>query len=154
MVIFVTLVLQGLSLPLLIRALKIREDQGHKDEERQAREQAASAALARLDDIASENWPMPEQIERMRDHYRSRLRRSTLSETIDPEWTSEAAEAFRRLRHETLTAERLTAIRFRNEGVISDEVLHRLEHELDVEALRAGVGELRVSPENRTRKNH
>jgi monovalent cation/hydrogen antiporter len=32
-------------------------------------------------------------------------------------------------------------------------VLHRLEHELDVEALRAGVGELRVSHGNRTRKN-
>jgi CPA1 family monovalent cation:H+ antiporter len=153
-VILVTLVLQGLSLPVLIRALKVREDRGRADEERQAREQAASAALARLEEMASENWPVPEQIERMRDHYRSRLRRSALSETIDPEWSPEAAEAYRRLRHETLTAERLAAIRFRNDGVISDEVLHRLEHELDVEALRAGVGELRVSPEKRPPKNH
>ena len=154
MVILVTLVLQGLSLPLLIRALKVREDRGHTDEERQAREQAASAALARLDEMASENWPVPEQVERMRDHYRSRLRRSAPGETIDPEWSPEAAEAYRRLRHETLTAERLAAIRFRNDGVISDEVLHRLEHELDVEALRAGIGELRVSPEKKPPKNH
>lgn len=153
MVILVTLVLQGLSLPLLIRALKVKEDQGRADEERQAREQAASAALARLEEMASENWPAPEQIERMRDHYRGRLRRSALRETIDAEWTPEAADAFRQLRHETLTAERLAAIKLRNDGVISDEVLHRLEHELDVEALRAGVGELRVSPGNRTRKN-
>jgi hypothetical protein len=28
--------------------------------------------------------------------------------------------------------------------VISDEVLHRLEHELDVEALRHGLGEERL----------
>jgi CPA1 family monovalent cation:H+ antiporter len=153
-VILVTLVLQGLSLPLLIRALKVREDRSRADEERQAREQAASAALSRLEEMASENWPAPEQIERMRDHYRSRLRRSALPETIDAEWTPEAAEAYRRLRHETLTAERLAAIRLRNDGAISDEVLHRLEHELDVEALRAGIGELRVSPEKRPPKNH
>jgi len=57
------------------------------------------------------------------------------------------------LRHETLTAERLAAIRLRNEGAISDEVLHRLEHELDIEALRAGVGELRVSSGKRNRGN-
>ncbi|MDN5752278.1 MAG: Na+/H+ antiporter [Nitrosospira sp.] len=154
MVILATLVLQGLSLPLLIRALKVREDPGLEDEERQARVQTASAALARLDEMASEDWPVPEQIERMRDHYGSRLRRSAQCETIDAECTPEAAEAFRRLRHETLTAERLAAIGLRNDGAISDEVLHRLEHELDVEALRSGVGELRVLPGNRTRRNH
>jgi monovalent cation/hydrogen antiporter len=44
-----------------------------------------------------------------------------------------------------LTAERLAVIRLRNDGVISDDVLHRLEHELDVEALQLGIGERRVS---------
>jgi hypothetical protein len=40
----------------------------------------------------------------------------------------------------------LTAlIGLRNEGVISDEVFHRLEHELDVEVLRSGLGELRLA---------
>ena len=57
----------------------------------------------------------------------------------------EAAEAFRRLRHETMTAERLALIGLRNDGTISDEVLHRLEHELDVEALRFGLGERRAT---------
>jgi len=52
---------------------------------------------------------------------------------------------FQRLRHETLTAERLAVIRLRNGGIISDDVLHRLEHELDVEALQLGIGERRVS---------
>jgi len=36
-------------------------------------------------------------------------------------------------------------IGLRNNGAISDDVLHRLEHELDVEALRVGIGERRVS---------
>lgn len=46
MVILVTLVLQGLSLPPLIRALKAGEDRGFEDDEREARKQAASATLA------------------------------------------------------------------------------------------------------------
>lgn len=153
MVILVTLVLQGLSLPPLIRALNIPEDRGFEREERQAREHAASAALARLDEMASEDWPAPEQIERMRDHYSSRLQRYAQAGAIDAECTPEAAKAFRRLRHETLTAERLALIGLRNDGAISDEVLHRLEHELDVEALQAGVGELRVSSGKRNRRN-
>ncbi|HEY6973376.1 MAG TPA: Na+/H+ antiporter, partial [Nitrospiraceae bacterium] len=57
----------------------------------------------------------------------------------------EAGEAFRRLRHETLTAERLALIDLRNNGTISDEVLHRLEYELDIEALRQGIGERRLT---------
>jgi CPA1 family monovalent cation:H+ antiporter len=64
---------------------------------------------------------------------------------VDPECTLERAEAFRRIRHETLTAERLALIKLRNDGTISDEVLHRLENELDVEALRLGIGERRAT---------
>lgn len=52
----------------------------------------------------------------------------------------------RRLRYEAITAGRVALIVLRNDGTISDEVLHRLEHELDVEALRLGYGEHRVSP--------
>jgi CPA1 family monovalent cation:H+ antiporter len=51
------------------------------------------------------------------------------------------AAAQRRLRHETLSAERRALIRLRDEGAISDEVLHRLEYELDVESIRIGLGE-------------
>jgi CPA1 family monovalent cation:H+ antiporter len=50
--------------------------------------------------------------------------------------------ALRRLRHETLSAERRALIELRDQGAISDEVLHTLEQELDVEAIRIGLGEL------------
>ena len=50
----------------------------------------------------------------------------------------------RRLRHETLTAERFAAVDLRNRDIISDEVLHRVEQELDVEAIRLGIGDLRA----------
>src|SRR5438309_475459 len=144
-VILATLVLQGLSLTPLIRALRLEEDRGLEQEEMQAREHAATAAVARLDGLTGEDWLMPDHAERLRVHYGRRLQRYARSGTVDEECTVEAAEAFRRLRHETLTAERLALIGLRNDGTISDEVLHRLEHELDVEALRVGIGERRAT---------
>ena len=143
-VILATLVVQGLSLAPLIRALKLKEDGTLEREEMQAREHAATAALVRLDEVANEGWPIPEHLDQMRVHYGDRVQRYTKDGTA-PECTAEAIEIFRRLRHETLTAERLAVIGLRNNGVISDDVLHRLEHELDVEALQLGIGERRVS---------
>jgi hypothetical protein len=138
------LVLQGLSLGPLIRALNLKEDGSLEREEMQAREHAATAALVRLDEVANEGWPVPEHLDQMRVHYGDRVQRYTKDGTA-PECAAEAIEVFQRLRHETLTAERLAVIRLRNDGVISDDVLHRLEHELDVEALQLGIGERRVS---------
>jgi CPA1 family monovalent cation:H+ antiporter len=63
---------------------------------------------------------------------------------VDAGHPPDADEAFRRLRHETITAERLALIALRNDGTISDDVLHRLVRELDVEALRLGVGDRRT----------
>jgi len=143
-VILATLVLQGLSLTPLIRALNLKEDGALEREEMQAREHAATAALVRLDEVANEGWPLPEHLDQMRVHYGDRVQRYTTDGTA-PECTAGAIEIFRRLRHETLTAERLAVIGLRNEGVISDDVLHRIEHELDVEALQLGIGERRVS---------
>ena len=37
------------------------------------------------------------------------------------------------------------SIALRDEGVISDEVLHQLEQELDVEAMLTGIGEVRLT---------
>ena len=68
---------------------------------------------------------IPEHLDQMRVHYGDRVQRYTKDGTA-PECTAEAIEMFQRLRHETLTAERLAVIRLRNDGVISDDVLHRL----------------------------
>jgi len=143
-VILVTLVLQGLSLAPLMRLLNVRDDTTLEREEMQARGHAATAALTRLDEVAKEAWPDPEHLDQMRVHYGGRVERYATEGTV-AECTAEAGEAFRRLRHEMLTAERLAVIDLRNDGAISDDVLHRLEHELDVEALRVGIGERRVS---------
>jgi len=144
-VIFATLVLQGLSLPPLIRALNLKEEGTLEREEMQAREHAATAALVRLDEVANEGWPIPEHLDQMRVHYGDRVQRYAKDGTA-ADCTPEATEVFRRLRHETLTAERLAVIGLRNDGTISDDVLHRLEHELDVGSASTRNWRAAVSP--------
>ena len=144
-VILFTLVLQGLTLTPLIRALRVGEDDTLEREETYAREEAARAALVRLETLGKESWPRPEQIDRMRATYEQRLRRASPITLGDDDVSAKAQAAFRRLRHQTLEAERQRLIALRNQGAISDEVLHRLEQELDVEAMRIGLGEARAT---------
>jgi len=147
-VILATLVLQGLSLAPLIRALRLEDDNRTiEEEEMRAREHAASMALTRLEELSEQPWSPSEHVDRLRDHYTRRRHQFANNGAVDPECAAETVEAFRRLRHETLTAERVALIGMRDNGTISDDVLHRLEHELDIEARRLGIGERRVTRE-------
>jgi Na+/H+ antiporter len=149
-VILATLVLQGLTLSPLIRRLRLGDDTTLELEEAHAREEAARAALARLDDLAQSPEASREDIDRMHTLYTQRVRRAS---SIDPGVGAESARAQaarRRLRHETLSAERRALIALRDQGVISDEVLHRLEQELDIEAMRIGLGEVRLPGHSHT----
>jgi CPA1 family monovalent cation:H+ antiporter len=143
-VILATLVLQGLSLTPVIQALHLEVDRALEQEEMLARERAAAAALERLDTLVEEGLN-EDHLDRLRVHYGKQRQRFARSNPVDTDCSLEAGEAFRRLRHETLTAERLALIDLRNNGTISDEVLHRLEYELDIEALRQGIGERRLT---------
>lgn len=145
MVILITLVVQGLTLPVLIRILNLGEDTSIEYEEKHARNHAEKAALAFLDNVLLEDWPVASHVEQLRIHYKNR--RNHDYDSGDPETGNRhnLAEALRRLQHETMTVERLAIIKLRNDGIISDEILHRLEQELDIEALRMGIGERRMS---------
>jgi monovalent cation/hydrogen antiporter len=143
-VILATLVLQGLTLGPLIRWLRLADDGTLEAEEVHARQEAARAVLARLDDLAQGPEASREDIGQMQTLYTQRVQRAS---SIDPGAGAEAARAQaarRRLRHETLSAERRALIALRDQGVISDDVLHRLEQELDIEAIRIGRGEERL----------
>jgi CPA1 family monovalent cation:H+ antiporter len=143
-VILVTLVLQGLSLPPIIRSLRLEEEDDLEREQRLARNHAATAALARLDEVMTEDWATMEQIERVRSRYLRRLERLNQTGLDDEQPSDENIETVQRLHHEVLTAERVSLIRLRDDGSISDEVLHELEQELDVAALHQGIGERRA----------
>jgi CPA1 family monovalent cation:H+ antiporter len=140
-VVLATLLLQGLSLPWLARHLRLPTETSLAREESQARAQAAVVALRRLGELSGEPWVDGEQARRMRFLYEERLRRaSRFGSTPDAEGDAN----LRRLHHEVLTAERLAVVALRDDGVVGDEVLQQIEHELDVESERSGVGDWRV----------
>ncbi|MBV9681734.1 MAG: Na+/H+ antiporter, partial [Solirubrobacterales bacterium] len=74
-VIFATLVVQGLSLPMVIRRLNIGDEGAAQTEELKARLAATKAALAQIDVLAAEEWTREDTIERMRATYQFRKRR-------------------------------------------------------------------------------
>jgi monovalent cation/hydrogen antiporter len=142
-VILSTLVLQGLSLRPLIRWLRLGHDDSLDIEEAFAREAAARAALARLETLDG-GAGSRDEIDRLRTLYTQRVQRASPIELGEESVSGRARAARRRLRHEALAAERKALIDLRDRDVISDEVLHRLEQELDVEAMRLGLGETRL----------
>jgi CPA1 family monovalent cation:H+ antiporter len=144
-VILATLVLQGLTLAPLIRRLGITEGSEGEQEELHARRHAADAALARLSELKNETWPKPDHLDQLRVHYDRRLERFASNGTVDHDYAQKTNDVLLRLRESALAAERSALIRLRDNGTISDEVLHRLEQELDIEALRLGLGERRVT---------
>ena len=154
-VILVTLVIQGLSLPFLLRWLGVADDGAAMGEELEARTRAIEAAMARLYELAREDWTRDDSIAWMQAYYGKRRKTvDTRFGRLDHEHTEDGhqhepgedhVEAHRarldgnnRLRRELLAAERSSLVTLRNAGVIGDEVLHRVERDLDLEEVRLG----------------
>lgn len=126
-VIAVTLVTQGLTLPALIRRLKVGADWSLRREQERVRVAMGAAALAAVDRIMqAENAP-PEWAAPLRAELADRL---ALVAPAGAE-TSAKAELLARLRHAALQAERRELIRLWRDNEISDEVMHHLEEILD-----------------------
>jgi monovalent cation/hydrogen antiporter len=139
-VILGTLVVQGLTLPALIRALALEEDGLAEREEAKARIHAAEAALERLDELIDEDWVRDDTAERMRGLYN--FRQARFRSRVDAEADGSAEERsldYQRLRRELLDAERGAVIELRRAGRIDDEVMRRVVRDLDLEDLRLDV---------------
>jgi monovalent cation/hydrogen antiporter len=139
-VIIATLVLQGLAFPALIRLLDLDEDTSDEDEELEARLEIAFAAIERLEELAREDWPPEDTIERARRVYDYRRRR--FSSRIDGGAGDdgfdyeERAELYTRVMGEVFGAQRRILRRLRDEGRITDDVRRAVEHDLDLEEAR------------------
>ena len=136
-VILVTLVVQGLSLPPLIRWLGVKGDNSVEKEEREARLKANQAALARLKEIAEHDPAKADVLERLRIEYEDHIRQL---EGAEPESAGTPLRLFsseyERLSHAALQVERRTIIKLRNQDVISDEVLRRIQRDVDLAEAR------------------
>jgi Na+/H+ antiporter len=139
-VIFFTLVVQGLSLPMLIRRLGVTADDSEGNEELRARLTATKAALARLDELAGEEWTRDETVERMRALYEYRKRRfAARAGKIEDDGYEDRSLAYQQMVQIVLAAQRDALIQMRRDGDLSNEVMNRVVRELDLEESRLEI---------------
>ncbi|MFM9971377.1 MAG: Na+/H+ antiporter, partial [Burkholderiales bacterium] len=129
-VIFATLVLQGLTLSPLIRWLQVGSDWSLLDEHTRARQALGSAAAAAISKLASEENAPAELAERIRAEFADKIAHATADGGATPKEGPRAGLAGR-LRQAALAAERQELLRIWRDNQISDEVLHHIEEDLD-----------------------
>ena len=141
-VVLFTVVVQGLTLPALIRRLGVIDDGAEEEaEEHAARIAAAEAALEALDALADEEWTRPDTVERMQRLYSFRRRRfaTIRGDLEDEDGIVDRSLAYQRVMHEVIEAQRGAIVQMRNEGMISAEVMRRVERDLDLEETRLEI---------------
>jgi len=138
-----TLVVQGLTLPVLIRRLGLSDPVGMKAEEQEARRVLLREALVHLDRKRSKNRDQSAMLGELIAGYQQRLdampaeREKRMQGLVDQARRSDAIL-------EVLQAERAALIRLWDEGLIDDEVLRTLQRELDLEESRVHTGSIVV----------
>jgi len=133
-VILATMLLQGLTLAPLIKLMRFPVDHSLDAELLVARRKMAAAVDAWLGRVAEQGNVPATVLERVRGHY---TRKAQLELALEGEGRDRAtAETYRELEQGLLAEQRRTAVSLRDERVIDDEVLRRLERDLDLEELR------------------
>jgi Na+/H+ antiporter len=135
-VIFITLVLQGLMLPWVIRKLGLshagrREREINKAEEYKARSEAVEAASERLDQLATERNLSPDVIEAARAQHRDRLEH-LVHESAGDRAVTKHGELHDEVERLLIAAERTRINDLFRSGKLQDEARRRIERELDL----------------------
>ena len=127
-----TLLIQGLTLPHLVRRLGLRGPDPRSDALQAATvlQTASNAALTELDAITGPDDD-PDVIQRVRD--RIAARPEALWERLGSDDSQTPAEEYRRLRLATITTERAEVLRIRSTGTIDHAVIEEVLGSLDVE---------------------
>ena len=155
-VVLATLVIQAPTLRALARFLGFRYDASDENEEAHARLKSAEAGLEALDAVTAERSGFPEVARYLKQRHRQRARRWSALEarlfggrgdgTHDQaapsppsheggELDERRAAEYRRIRTAMLHAERRALLALRDREQIGDDVMRRLERELDLEQL-------------------
>jgi NhaP-type Na+/H+ or K+/H+ antiporter len=140
-VIFATLVLQGLTLPVVIRRLGLIHDGTAERatflrQEHSARVRAAEAALARLDDLSARTKASPEAIELARHWYEDRIQRLQRDNPRTDLPTQPISRQEAEILLDAIAAERQHLIHLADQGGISDQVVRHVVRDLDLEEMK------------------
>jgi Na+/H+ antiporter len=136
-VILTSLVVQGLSFPPLLKLIGLEDEGRTEKEETKARIYATEAALARLEELADEDWVRDDTLERVRGMFN--FRRQRFRSRFDPESDGDLESRsldYQRLLRELLVAERRAVFDLRRERRIDDVVMRRVIRDLDLEEAR------------------
>jgi CPA1 family monovalent cation:H+ antiporter len=141
-VILVTLVLQGLTLPPLIRVLGLAGATAPDLEELEARRIIVQAALARLASLREkDSADFADVYDDINNHYRHQLVALKDEEKDNEEDAAHRAHhaRFVELSRDLLGVERATAVRLRDNGHINDDALRQIQQELDLNETRLSL---------------
>ncbi|GGM71876.1 Na+/H+ antiporter [Dactylosporangium sucinum] len=136
-VVLLTLVVPGLTLPMLIRvtgAGRVGAASSDVEEEARARLTLAEAALAHLEKLVLRDGLDEGTIERLEDLYRFRRRElaAETGELRDPNHAHRMA-AERQASLEIVEVQRRALLRMRREGRLGSVALHRIQRDLDLQ---------------------
>jgi CPA1 family monovalent cation:H+ antiporter len=132
-VIAVTLVIQGLSLKPLIRRLQVGKDWSMQEEQQRAKMALGKAAIAAIDSVVAKDGIPNDLAERIRAEFAEQI---TLAVPNGIVLRHSGADDAKRLRAAAVKAERHELIRLWRENQISDDVLHKIEEDLDYQESR------------------
>ena len=120
--------------------MRMEPDRTEEEEDARARIHAAEAAIARLEELADEDWVRDDTAERLRGLYGFRVNRfsSRFDEGADG-GIEEQSLAYQRLRRALLEAERDAVTQLGRSGAISGDVVTRVRRDLDLEDARLDV---------------
>lgn len=139
-VIFFTLVVQGLSLPYLLRRLGVTDGGEDAGEEVRARIVASNAAIAKIDSLQDEEWTRDGTLDRMRRYYQYRERRfAARADESEDESYEEQSLQYQQILQLVFGAQREALIRMRSEGSLSNEAMNRILREIDLEEARLEI---------------
>jgi monovalent cation/hydrogen antiporter len=136
-VILVTLVLQGLSLPSLLRWLNFPADGAERAEERKARETIAAVALQFLTSTTNEDETHQRAVRYLEESYRNRVGELDLADEARPDnRETRYLNQIDSLERELIGLQRAALIDLRDRAAISDAVMRRFQVVLDLEEAR------------------
>jgi NhaP-type Na+/H+ or K+/H+ antiporter len=138
---FATVVVQGLTMPLLIRVLGLSETDSINREEHEARRVMLRDAITHLSRKRSKNREQSAMYSELIAVYQRRLDALPLEQEVKPQSTVDHSVRKGALLS-VLQVEREALIRLRDEDQIDDEVLRTIQHELDLSESRVHTGSI------------